>query len=100
MEMSSSPSPSLGPSAHVDDFARRNLPPFAQWPELILDRPEFQYPEYLNAAVELTDRLGEKGLCDDIALIRNGRQRTCKVMGGWSKRLAPWLGHNYVVQPC
>src|SRR5947207_1362044 len=45
----------LGPSGHVDDFARRNLPPPEQWPELRLDRPEFQYPEYLNAAVELTD---------------------------------------------
>jgi 2-aminobenzoate-CoA ligase len=39
----------LGPSGHVDDFTRRNLPPFQQWPELRLDRPEFQYPEYLNA---------------------------------------------------
>src|SRR5258708_773156 len=59
MEMSgrtSSPGPSLGPSGHVDDFARRNLPPFEQWPELPRDRPEFQYPEYLNAAVELTER--------------------------------------------
>jgi len=43
----------LGPSGHVDDFARRNLPPPEQWPELLLDRPEFQYPEYLNVAVEL-----------------------------------------------
>ena len=70
--------PSLGPSGHVDDFARRNLPPFHQWPELLLDRPEFQYPEYLNAAVELTDRIVEKGFGDRIALIGNGRQRTYK----------------------
>ena len=34
----------LGPSGHVDDFARRNLPPPDQWPELRLDRPEFQLP--------------------------------------------------------
>jgi len=32
----------LGPSAHVDTFARDNLPPFEQWPDLILDRSEFQ----------------------------------------------------------
>ena len=25
---------------------------------ILLDRPEFQYPEHLNAAVELTDRHG------------------------------------------
>ena len=42
--------PNLGPSGHVDDFARRNLPPAEQWPEMLLDRPEFQYPDYLNAA--------------------------------------------------
>ena len=36
----------LGPSAHVDTFARDNLPPAEQWPDLLLDRPEFQYPEY------------------------------------------------------
>ena len=32
----------LGPSAHVDTFTRDNLPPFDQWPEILLDRPEFQ----------------------------------------------------------
>jgi len=68
--------PSLGPSGHVDDFTRRNLPPFDRWPDLLLYRPEFQYPDYLNAAVELTDRIVEKGLGDRVALIGNGRQRT------------------------
>ena len=37
--------PKLGPSGHVDNFARQNLPPSEQWPELLLDRPEFQYPD-------------------------------------------------------
>ena len=51
----------LGPTAHVDTFTRDHLPPLDQWPDLLLDRPEFQYPEYLNVAVELTDRMVEKG---------------------------------------
>src|SRR6187551_3222683 len=68
----------LGPSAHVDTFTRDNLPPFEQWPEILLDRPEFQYPERLNAAVELTDRMVERGFGDNIALIGNGRRRTFK----------------------
>ena len=89
----------LGPSGHVDDFARRNLPPRDQWPELILDRPEFNYPEYLNAAVELTDRIVEKGLGDRIALIGNGRQRTYKELADWSNRLAHALVENYGVKP-
>src|SRR6478752_5399130 len=104
MKMSGrTPSPtldrSLGPSGHVDDFARRNLPPSEQWPDLLLDRPEFQYPEYLNAAVELTDRIVEKGWGDRIALIGNGRQRTYKELADWSNRLAHALVENYGVKP-
>src|SRR5882762_2688194 len=89
----------LGPSGHVDDFTRRNLPPFEQWPELLLDRPEFQFPEYLNVAVELTDRIVEKGFGDRIALIGNGRQRTYKELADWSSRLAHALVENYGVKP-
>jgi 2-aminobenzoate-CoA ligase len=91
--------PKLGPSGHVDDFARRNLPPPEQWPEMLLDRPEFQYPDYLNAAVELTDRIVDQGMGDRIALIGNGRQRTYKELADWSNRLAHALVENYGVKP-
>jgi 2-aminobenzoate-CoA ligase len=89
----------LGPSAHVDTFARDNLPPFDMWPEILLDRPEFQYPEYLNAAVELTDRNVARGFGDRIALIGNGRRRTYKELADWSNRLAHALVENYGVKP-
>ena len=90
---------SLGPSAHVDTFARDNLPPFDQWPDLILERPEFQYPEQLNIAVELTDRLVERGCGDRVALIGNGRRRTYKELTDWSNRLAHALVENYGIEP-
>src|SRR5215217_4881880 len=100
MKMSGrTPSQTLGLSGHVDDFARRNLPPSEQWPDLLLDRPEFQYPEYLNAAVELTDRIVEQGFGDHVALIGNGRQRTYKELADWSNRLAHALVENYGVKP-
>jgi 2-aminobenzoate-CoA ligase len=99
MEMSGRISASLGPSGHVDDFARRNLPPSGLWPELLLDRSEFQYPEYLNAGVELTDRMVEKGFGDHTALIGNGRLRTYKELADWSNRLAHALVENYGVKP-
>ena len=89
----------LGPTAHVDTFTRDNLPSFDLWPELLLDRPEFQYPEYLNAAVELTDRNVERGFGDNIALIGNGRRRTYKELADWSNRLAHALVENYGVKP-
>ncbi|MEJ2432353.1 MAG: AMP-binding protein [Pseudolabrys sp.] len=89
----------LGPSAHVDTFTRDNLPPFDQWPDLLLDRPEFQYPDRLNVGVELTDRMVEKGFGDHTALIGNGRQRTYKELADWSNRLAHALVENYGVKP-
>ncbi len=46
----------LLPSAHVDTFARDNLPPADQWPELLYDLPELAYPDQLNAASTLLDR--------------------------------------------
>ena len=54
-------SSALSRSAHVDSFARDNLPPREQWPELLLDRPELRYPERLNAAEELLDRMVHSG---------------------------------------
>jgi 2-aminobenzoate-CoA ligase len=89
----------LGPSAHIDTFTRDNLPPFEQWPDILLNRPEFQYPERLNVGVELTDRMVEKGFGDHTALIGNGRRRTYKELADWSNRLAHALVENYGVKP-
>ena len=89
----------LGPSAHVDTFARDNLPPFDQWPDILLDRDEFQYPERLNAGVELTDCMVERGFGDQVALIGNGRRRTYKELSDWSNRLAHALVEDFGVKP-
>ena len=66
----------LGPSAHVDTFARDRLPPADEWPDLRLDG--FDYPNRLNVGVELTDAMVRKGFGDHTALIGNGRRRTYK----------------------
>ena len=87
----------LGPSAHTDTFTRDNLPPMEQWPDFLLEG--FEYPEYINAGVELTDRLVEKGLGDHTALIGNGRRRTYKELSDWTNRLAHALVENYGVKP-
>jgi 2-aminobenzoate-CoA ligase len=89
----------LGPSGHVDTFARDNLPPPQHWPTFLLDREEFQYPEYLNVGVELTDRMVARGFGDHTALIGNGRQRTYKELTDWTNRLAHALVENYGVKP-
>lgn len=50
------PKPPTGPTAHVDTFARDNLPPLEEWPELLWDLPELDYPPVVNVAAELVDR--------------------------------------------
>ncbi len=87
----------LGPTAHVDTFARDNLPPSGQWPDLPL--AGFDYPEHLNVGVELTDRMVQKGFGDHTALIGNGRRRTYKELSDWTNRLAHALVENYGVRP-
>ncbi|MEM8837490.1 MAG: benzoate-CoA ligase family protein [Pseudomonadota bacterium] len=87
----------LGPTAHVDTFARDNLPPKTQWPEFRLDA--FDYPDHLNAAVELTDKMVEQGFGDHVALIGNGRRRTYKELTDWTNRLAAALKDNLGVKP-
>ena len=89
----------LGPSGHIDTFARDNLPPPELWPDFLLDRPEFQYPDWLNAGVELSDRLVEQGFGDHIALIGNGRVRTYKELSDWTNRLAHALVEDFGVKP-
>ncbi|MCZ6873622.1 MAG: benzoate-CoA ligase family protein [bacterium] len=87
----------LGPSAHIDSFARDNLPPPEQWPEFILD--DFEYADHVNVAVELTDCMVEQGCGDRTALIGNGRRRTYKELSDWTNRLAHTLIEDYGVQP-
>ena len=89
--------PALGPSGHEDSFTRDTLPPPDQWPDLRLDG--FAYPEWLNAAVELTDRMVERGFGDRIALIGNGRSRTYKELTDWSNRIAHALVQDYGIKP-
>lgn len=45
----------LTPSAHLDTFPRDHLPPPGEWPELLFELPELQYPARLNCAAELLD---------------------------------------------
>ena len=87
----------LGPTGHLDTFARDHLPPPDQWPELLLDG--FDYPEWLNAGVELTDRMVERGFGDHTALIGNGRRRTYKELSDWTNRIARALTEDYGLRP-
>jgi 2-aminobenzoate-CoA ligase len=51
-------------TAHIDTFARDNLPPPKDWPVMIFDRPEFDYPARINCGVELLDTMVGAGFGD------------------------------------
>jgi 2-aminobenzoate-CoA ligase len=59
----------MTPSAHLDSFARDNLPPRAQWPDFLFELPELKYPDRINCAVDLLDRWIATGHGDRPCLI-------------------------------
>jgi 2-aminobenzoate-CoA ligase len=87
----------LGPSAHVDTFARDHLPREDQWPNF--DYSGFDYSERVNVGVELTDRMVERGFGDKTALIGHGRLRTYKELSDWTSRLAHALTEDLGIVP-
>jgi len=87
----------LGPTGHKDTFTRDRLPDAGDLPDLNL--AGFDYPDWMNAAVELTDRMVERGFGDHTALIGNGRQRTYKELADWTSRIAHALVEDYGVVP-
>lgn len=56
------------PTAHIDTFARDNLPPLAQQPDFLFDMPELQFPARLNCATELLDRHVREGHGDRLCV--------------------------------
>jgi 2-aminobenzoate-CoA ligase len=89
--------PVLGRSAHLDTFTRDNLPAAPKWPDILL--AGFDYPEELNAGVELTDRMVAHGFGDHVALIGNGRRRTYKELSDWTNRIAHALVEDFGIKP-
>jgi 2-aminobenzoate-CoA ligase len=87
----------LGLSTHTDTFCRDNLPLATAQPVFLLEG--FDYPETLNAAVELTDRMVERGFGDRVALVGQGRSRTYAELADWTSRIARVLVEDYGITP-
>ena len=63
-------------SAHVDTFARDNLPPPDQWPELRFDLPQYRYPDRFNCAGALLDDMVRRGFGERPAIVTPQRRLT------------------------
>lgn len=71
----------------MDSFIRDRLPPPHAQPEFLFDLPELQYPERLNAAVELIDRQDP----DALAVLNDAGSWTYGQMKDLSDRIARLL---------
>ncbi|MBU8537697.1 AMP-binding protein [Roseomonas tokyonensis] len=82
-----------------DTFCQDRLPPRDQWPDFLLDRPEFQYPPRLNCAVELLDRNIERGRGDHPALITPAETLTYTQLADRVDRIARVLVERLGLMP-
>jgi 2-aminobenzoate-CoA ligase len=89
----------MNPSAHVDTFARDNLPPRAQWPEFKFDLPELSYPERLNCAVELLDRWVARGQGERRCIIAPAESLTYAELAERVNRIANVLTRDLRLVP-
>jgi len=82
-------------SAHSDHFTRDNLPDEADWPELLFDLPELQYPDRLNAA----EALLAGGKPDAPAVLWSGGRWNYGDLRANASRIASALTHDLGLVP-
>ncbi len=87
-------------TAHVDTFARDNLPPREQWPEFLFELPELRYPDRMNCATALLDRAIARGWGDRTAIVAPGGLRwTYADLLGHANRIARVLVEDLGLVP-
>jgi len=86
-------------SAHIDTFARDNLPPVDQQPQFLFDLPELQFPEQLNCATELLDRHITEGNGGRICIRAPNLSWTYADLQDKANRIANVLVRDMGVQP-
>jgi 2-aminobenzoate-CoA ligase len=86
-------------TAHLDTFARDNLPPDNEWPTLLWGRPELQYPAYINCATELLDVNVALGRGPRTAVISPNEQLTYAGLTDRANRIAAVLRYDMGLVP-
>jgi len=86
-------------TAHLDTFARDNLPPRAQWPDFLFELPELKYPERMNCVVELLDRWIAVGWGDRPCLISPAETLTYAQLAERVNRIANVLTRSLGLMP-
>ncbi len=87
------------PSAHVDTFAQRHLPPPEQQPVYRFELPELQFPAQLNCATELLDRHVAEGRGERVCLRAPGLSWSYRELQDKANRIAQVLVHDMGLVP-
>jgi 2-aminobenzoate-CoA ligase len=87
------------PTAHVDTFARDNLPPAGEQPQFLFDLPELQFPAQLNCATELLDRHVAEGRGDRPCIRAPGVSWTYAELQDKANRIAQALVRDMGLVP-
>src|SRR5438105_11726059 len=87
------------PTAQRDCFVLDQLPPPERLPEFRFDRPEFCYPERINAGAELIDRAIAAGWGERTAIVFPGGAWTYAELARTANNLASVLRDDFALQP-
>ena len=86
-------------TAHIDTFARDNLPPADQQPEFVFELPALQFPAQLNCASELLDKHVAAGQGDRVCIRAPGLTWTYADLQEKANRIANVLVHDMGLVP-
>jgi 2-aminobenzoate-CoA ligase len=89
----------MTPSAHLDTFARDNLPPRAEWPDFLFGLPELNYPDRMNCVTELLDRWIASGDGNRACLISAGETLGYGQLAERVNRIANALTRDLGLEP-
>ncbi|APW42880.1 AMP-binding protein [Rhodoferax saidenbachensis] len=87
------------PTAHIDTFARDNLPQQEQQPDFLFTLPELQFPEQLNCATELLDKHVQEGSGDRLCVRGPKDNWTYRDLLERANRIANVLVHDMGLVP-
>jgi 2-aminobenzoate-CoA ligase len=86
-------------SAHLDTFARDNLPSADEQPDYLFEPPQLEFPERLNCATELLERHIKQGRGDRVCIRAPGLTWTYADLQDKANRIANVLVHDMGLVP-
>ena len=89
----------LPPTAHVDTFARDNLPAAGDLPQTFFPLPSLQFPDRVNCVTRILERHIAEGRAETTAIIAPGATWTYADLNAHANRIARVLVEDFGIVP-